>query len=297
MAETALVLGGSGFIGLHTANTLSEAGYTVRIFDLQPPEKLAPGQSFIKGDILDAQAVAEAVKGCDYVYHFAGIADIEECNNNPVESTRINIMGTMNVLDAAVKHKIKRVVFASTVYVYSNVGGFYRSAKQACENLIDNYNEQYSLNFTVLRYGSLYGPGAGPTNGIHKLIKSALETGEIVYNGDPEATREYIHVFDAARLTLEILKPEYENRHMILTGQERMKVVDMMRMISEMMPNRPQFRFGEKSLVAHYIMTPYSYVPRLGHKLTLNDRIDLGQGLLDCIAGAYESDKKIKNIA
>ena len=68
-----------------------------------------------------------------------------------------------------------------------------------------------------------------------------------------------------------------------------------MKMMSEMMPNAPQTRFGEATLAAHYAVTPYTYSPKVGHKLVRNDHIDLGQGILDCIAEFYEKqgeDKK-----
>jgi len=69
------VFGGSGFIGSHVADRLTEVGYDVAIFDLKPSPYLLPGQEIIIGDILDKKAVSDAVKGCDYIYNFAGMAD------------------------------------------------------------------------------------------------------------------------------------------------------------------------------------------------------------------------------
>ena len=285
---TVLVTGASGFVGSYTAQALSSSGYRVRIFDREVCPFLQDDQEMIIGDITDAQQVMDATKGCDYIYHFAGIADIEEARARPVDTCRINIEGTLNVLEAAKEHNIKRFVFASTVYVYSDRGAFYRVSKQACENYIETYQKTYDVPFTILRYGSLYGRRAGETNGIHRLISSALESDEIVYNGDPEAMREYIHVKDAARLSVEILNDSYENTHLILTGNERMRVTDLMRMIAEMLQHKPELKFGEKTLGAHYTMTPYSYNPKLAQKITAAAHIDLGQGLLDCIAEIRE---------
>lgn len=286
--STILVIGGSGFLGSHTANALSRAGHSVRVFDRTESRYLLPGQKMIVGDIMDANALSAAMNECDYVYHFAGIADIEESNEQPMETCRSNILGTCNALDVSVKNKIKRFIFASTVYVYSDSGGFYRVSKQACEGLIENYQRQYNLPYTILRYGSLYGRRAGPTNGIYRLIRAAIETGEITYKGSKEAMREYIHVADAASLSADILDKKYENRHFVLTGQERLRVADVMRMIAEMLPNKPRLNFSEEGKdSAHYIMTPYTYSPKIGHKLTSNDHIDLGQGLLDCIADMH----------
>ncbi len=286
--QKVLIIGGSGFLGSHTANALSRAGYAVRIFDHAESRYLQPGQEMVVGDITDSNALSAATNGCEYVYHFAGIADIEEANENPIETCRSNILGTCYALEASVKNQVKRFVFASTVYVYSDSGGFYRVSKQACEGFIESYQKRYGLPYTILRYGSLYGRRAGPTNGIYRLIRAAIETGEITYKGSREAVREYIHVADAARLSAEILDKQYENRHFVLTGQERLRVADIMRMIAEMLPNKPRLNFNEENRdSAHYIMTPYAYSPKIGHKLTSNDHIDLGQGLLDCIADMH----------
>ena len=292
---TVLLTGGSGFLGSYTANALTEAGFKVRIFDCEPSEFLTADQEMIVGDITDLDNVVEAAKDCDYIYHLAGIADIEEAKERPIDTGRINIVGTINALEAARINNIKRFVFASTVYVYSDRGSFYRVSKQACENYIETYKMVHDIPFTILRYGSLYGRRAGPTNGIYKLIKSAIDTGEIIYYGDENAMREYIHISDAARLSVEILDEQYENTHVILTGNERMKIVDIMRMIAEMLPNKPKLKFGEEVMAGHYVMTPYTYNPKLGQKLVGNNHIDLGQGLLDCIAELYEQGDNKKD--
>ncbi len=289
--STVLVTGGSGFLGSHVADALSAAGYRVRIFDVSQSQYLSGDQEMIIGDITDLDCVIDAAKGCDYIYHLAGIADIEYSKEHPIDTQRINIGGTLNVLEAARVNKVKRFVFSSTVYVYSDRGSFYRVSKQACENYIETYQSVYGLPFTILRYGSLYGRRAGETNGIYRLIKSAIESGQIVYYGDENAMREYIHISDAAKLSVDILGAEYENQHVILTGNERMKVVDIMRMIAEMLPNKPKLQFGEEVMAGHYVMTPYTYNPKIGQKLISAHHVDLGQGLLDCIAEMHENKR------
>jgi UDP-glucose 4-epimerase len=144
--------------------------------------------------------------------------------------------------------------------------------------------ERYRLNYTILRYGSLYGRRADDRNGIYGFLKQAMETGTIHYDGSGDATREYIHVTDAAKLSVQILAQEYANRHLVLTGQERMQVRNLLRMISEMLPNVTECSFGDQSADGHYVMTPYAFHPKVGHKLVANDYVDLGQGLLDCLA-------------
>ena len=118
----------------------------------------------------------------------------------------------------------RRFVFASTIYVYSESGSFYRASKQAAERFIETYHERYDLDYSILRYGSLYGRRADARNGIYRMLHEALERHSITYHGSGEAIREYIHVEDAARMSVQVLAPEFANRHLILTGQERLRI-------------------------------------------------------------------------
>ncbi len=283
-----VVFGGSGFLGSHVADALTDAGYRVRIFDRSPSSYLREGQQMVVGDIMDRDAVARAAQGCDYVYNFAGIADIDDAKDRPLDTANANIIGNLHALEAAHAAGAKRFIFASTVYVYSESGSFYRASKQAAERFVEAYYERYQLPFSILRYGSLYGRRADQRNGIYRLLKQALDKRTISYEGSADAMREYIHVRDAARLSARILSDEFANRHLILTGQERMPVKNLMGMISEMIPGGVQLSFGGKRDEGHYVMTPYAFHPKVGHKLVANDYVDLGQGLLDCLAELHE---------
>ena len=122
-----------------------------------------------------------------------------------------------------------------TVYVYSREGGFYRCSKQSSEHYVEEYQKAYGLDYTILRYGSLYGPRADNTNGLFRIVDSALKSGKIQYKGDIESMREYIHVEDAARASVSILDQEFINDSIILTGQEPMRVLDLLKILAEIM--------------------------------------------------------------
>ena len=289
MNNNVIVYGGSGFLGSHVADALSNAGYKVRIFDQVKSPYLRNDQIMIVGDLLDLECVVSAAKGCDIIYNFAGLADIDDAANRPVDTAKLNIVGTIHALEAARQHKCKRFIFASSVYVYSEAGSFYRASKQSAERFIETYQEKYGLDYTILRYGSLYGRRADERNGIYRFLKQALEEKKITYKGNSEAYREYIHVEDAARLSVQILDNDYKNRHIVLTGQEKMSVKNLLRMISEMLSNEIKLYFENKSS-EHYVLTPYSFNPKVGNKLVANDYVDIGQGLLDCLAELYEKN-------
>ena len=284
----AVVFGGSGFVGSHVADCLTEAGYDVAIYDLQPSPYLLPGQELIMGDILDSRAVSGAVAGCDYVYNFAGIADLDDATARPLTTVEQNVMGTAVILEAALRSGANRFVQASTIYVHSDKGGFYRCSKQAAELYVEEYHRRFGLNYTILRYGTIYGPRADSRNSIYRYLKQALDDGKIVCAGTGEEIREYIHVRDAAHLSVTILGDEYRNQQVTITGHHPMRFKDMLHMVREILGNRVGIEFSGGELnPAHYSTTPYSFGPRMGRKLVTNHYVDMGQGLLECINEIY----------
>jgi UDP-glucose 4-epimerase len=274
------VFGGSGFLGSHVCDKLSDAGHAVTIFDINPSPWLRPEQRFLLGDVLDEAAVNRAAEGAEAVYNFAGIADIGEAESRPLDTARFNILGNATVLEAARKAGARRFIFASSLYVYSKDGGFYRCSKQACEPFIEHYHQAFGLDYTILRYGSLYGPRADKRNAIYRFVREALESGRIEYFGHPTALREYIHAEDAAECSVEILKPEYANCAIVLSGSQPMRVGDLLKMISEMLGGGIEFSFLGEGQTGHYEITPYSFNPRVGKKMSPRLSTDLGQGIL-----------------
>jgi len=286
-----IVFGGSGLIGSHVADRLTEVGYDVTIFDLKPSPYLLPGQEIIIGDILDKKAVFDAVKGCDYIYNFAGMADLDAATTEPLKTIEQNIVGTAILLEATLRSRAKRFIQASTIYVYSDTGGFYRCSKQAAELYVEEYNRKFGLEYTILRYGTVYGPRADSRNSIYRYLKQALDEERIDCGGTGEETREYIHVRDAAQLSVDILADKYRNKQVIITGHHPMRLRDMLYTIREILSNRIEINFeASKSDTPHYNITPYSFVPKIGRKLVTHEYVDMGQGLLECISEIYDQD-------
>lgn len=279
-----LVCGGTGFLGSHVTDALTEAGYAVRIYDRVPSPHLLDGQEMIVGDMLDLDALAKAARGCSAVYNFAAIADIDESRARPLEALKINVLGNAHALEAARRAKAERFVLASSLYVYSRSGAFYRASKQAAEQYTETFQEEFGLDYTIVRYGSLYGRRADERNGIYRMLRSALTEGRVRYAGTGEELREYIHVDDAARLSVEILGPAYKNMPVTLTGHHPMRVRDVMEMIREMLDGKVKLEFDNEAISGHYNITPYSYHPKLAKKLVSALYTDMGQGLLDCMA-------------
>ena len=288
MKEKVVVIGGSGFVGSHLADALTDAGYDVSIFDIIASPWLREEQEMVVGDIIrDEESLAKCLSGACAVYHLAGIADIGQASNSPRMTVEKNIIGSTIVLESCLNAKVERFLFASTVYVYSQQGSFYRVSKQAVELLIEAYHERFGLDYTILRYGSLYGPRAQEWNGLKRFVTQGIKEERIVYPGTGEERREYIHVRDAARLSVQAMDPEYASQRLTITGTQILTSRDLLRMIKEIIGKDIELEFSpEGSLYqeSHYSLTPYRYTPRPGKKIVPNEFVDLGEGILELVA-------------
>ncbi len=263
------ILGGSGFLGSHVVDALVRKGHKVKVFDIKRSIWLPKGIKMYKGDILNTKSLDKAIKGADIVFHFAALADLDRALKDPINSVKINILGTVLALEMCRKHNIKRFIYASTIYVNSVEGGFYRSSKKAGEDYIKEYKKIYNLNYTILRFGSLYGERANETNGVRKIIKSAIENNKISYNGNKRAVREYINVSDASKACVEILKKKYNNKHIILTGTKKIKVSHFLSHLSKILNISKKIEFKNLKTTGHYVVSPYTYKPEKAEKFVL----------------------------
>jgi UDP-glucose 4-epimerase len=287
----AIVFGGSGFVGSHVADALSDAGHEVTVADVVPSQHLREGQRFADCDVTDFEAVRAAVAGHDAVYHFAGLADIGEARDRARETALVNVQGTVNLLEAARIAGARRFVFASTIYVVGESGSFYRVSKQAAELYVEEYEREYGLAYTILRFGTLYGRRADAKNSIHRYLRQALAERKIVAYGTGDELREYIHVADAARLSAEILADEYANQHLILAGHHPLRFRELLTLIREIVGEDveldvradPDDEHLSRLYAGHYSVTPYAFRPRLSRKLVSTSYVDIGEGLLDVL--------------
>jgi len=284
MAKKVLVVGGSGFLGSHVADELTEKGYEVTIFDQKRSSWINDNQKFIESDLLDREHVIKNLEGFNFVIHFAGIADIGESKEKPLETIETNIIGTANLLEGCRKNKIEKFIFASSVYVFSKYGSFYGKSKQACELLIEEYQNEFSLDYIHVRYGSLYGPRAQEWNGLKKYISEIIKNKQIDFSGNGEEKREYIHVKDAAIMTANLLESDEKNIAVNITGHQVISTLDLFKLIFEVLQLEEKINLSKESnVVSHYKISPYSFQPKESKKLVPKKFIDIGQGVLEII--------------
>lgn len=288
-----IVFGGSGFLGSYVADELTARGCDVTIYDRQKSPYLKSNQSMVIGDILDYEHVlGELQKGYKIVYNFAGLADINVAIKDPLRTVHLNIVGNTNILEACRQTNVKRFVYASSAYVFSSKGSFYGVSKQSSEKLIEEYKDQFGLDFTIIRYGSVYGDRADPQNRIYRIIEQAIKEKRVIFTGNGEEEREYIHVRDAASLSVDILDEKYTNQHLILTGIQKFKYSELLNMIKEIFNDEIEIEYLNQDYKGHYMITPYSFHPTIGRKIVNNPYIDFGQGLLEVISALHKKIEK-----
>ena len=164
------------FLGSHVSDQFYKLkNYNVTIFDKQKSKFLKKRQKMVVGDIMNFKLLKKTLINKDYVFNFSGISQLDIAINKPFKTAKFNILGLLNILEACKLNKVQRFIQASSIYSLSNDGGFYSCSKRAAEDYIREYEKKFHLNYTILRYGSLYGVRADKTNGIFKIIDYAIK--------------------------------------------------------------------------------------------------------------------------
>jgi UDP-glucose 4-epimerase len=258
-----LIIGGSGFLGRNIVKNLIQKKHKVIVLDKVKSNFKNSNLIFIKGDINNYGLLEKIIKNkVDVIYNFAAIADIDEAMRKPLQTIEVNILGNIKVLELCKKYKTKRYIFASTVYVHSSQGGFYKVSKQSSELFIEEYFKRHKVNYTILRYGSVFGPGASENNGISKILYKALKYNKLEYSGTQKAVRKFIHVKDAAELSVSCLSSKFKNKNLLITGNKIYKIKYVLKLISQKFKIKSKLIFKNKKNKGHYDYSPYSYKPK-----------------------------------
>ena len=243
-----LVTGGGGFIGSHVVDRLLEKGMTPRIFDLSASPYHSPLEvETFTGSITDAANLDLAMRDCDAVIHLAAVADVGHVLADPVLAEEVNTRGTLNVLEAACRAKVSRVVYGSTTWVYSDCveqavdeetpipapRHLYTATKLAGETYCAGYAELYDLESTILRFGIPYGPRARAAGVVAKFTDLAFEGKALTIAGDGSTTRSFIYVEDLAEGIVAALAPEAAGRTYNLSGEEVVTILEIAERVQE----------------------------------------------------------------
>ncbi|MFX0094783.1 MAG: NAD-dependent epimerase/dehydratase family protein [Candidatus Hodarchaeota archaeon] len=228
------VTGGSGFIGSHVVDKLVQAGHEVRIIDTIPSHR--NDVEYVSTNIVRFEELQKGVEDLDVLYHLAAASNVNHYVEKPLYSSQINVMGTLNLLEACRRYDVNRFIFASTVWVYGASNGLetdeqtlislkgaghpYTSSKIASELFIQDYAQLYGQKFTILRYGIPYGPRARKGTVIPIFVQRALSGQDIVIFGKGDSGRNFIYIEDLAEGNVCALSQKAENEVYNMDGSE-----------------------------------------------------------------------------
>lgn len=212
-----LVTGGAGFIGSNIVGELLKRNYEVKVLDnfstgkRENLQKLGKDIELIEGDIRSYHIVKDAVHGVDVILHQAALPSVPRSINDPITSNEVNVTGTLNILEAARKNNVQKIVFASSSSVYGdnpklpkdesmipNPLSPYAVSKLSGEKYCNVFSRIYGLKTVALRYFNVFGPGQDPNSQysavIPKFIKAIMADESPVIFGDGEQSRDFTFV-------------------------------------------------------------------------------------------------------
>ena len=247
-----LVTGGSGFIGSHVVDKLRARGHEPVIYDLRPSPWHQPGAvDTVLGSITDREALERALHSCDAVAHLAAVADVNDVHAEPEDAERVNARGTVAVLEAARRAGVKRIVYASTIWVYSDCedeavdedtllpapSHLYTSTKLAGELYCKAYQELYGIDYTILRFGIPYGPRAREAAVVPAFVNKAFKGEPLTLAGDGSQSRRFVYVEDLADGVALGLSEIATNRVYNLASNENVTIKQIAETVKDLIGN------------------------------------------------------------
>jgi UDP-glucose 4-epimerase len=259
----ALVTGGAGFIGSNVVGLLLGEGHEAVVLDdisSGYEENLHDEAGFVRGDVTDREVVDSAMTGCDVVFHLAASVGNTRSIDDPARDSQVNAIGTVNVLESARTHGIRRVVFSSSAGIFGELKTLpiredhpqdpdspYGVSKLAAEKMCLVYNKLYDMSNVCLRYFNVYGLHQrydAYGNVIPIFAERILRGIEVVIFGDGEQTRDFVNVADVARANYLAGTTDGVRGVFNLGSGSRITINDLARMMAELSGTTPAIVHG-----------------------------------------------------
>lgn len=237
-----LVTGGAGFIGSHLTDKLIEQGHEVSVIDnlsTGKKENINPKAEFHEVDICDFEKIKPLFEGVDFVFHLAAIPRVPLSIENPVLTSKVNILGTVNVFKSAIDQKCKRIIFASSSSVYGNQDRLpleesmapnplspYGLQKLSGEQFAKLFIDLYGMPIVCLRFFNVYGPRIDFNSDyslvLGKFLRLKFENKPLTIFGDGEQTRGFCFVDDVVDANIKAMESKkIKGGEVINVGQEK----------------------------------------------------------------------------
>ncbi len=279
MNKKYLVTGASGFIASHISDYLSLKGYNVILFDKKKSKFKRGNQKMIIGNVNNLKDITKATKNVHTIFHFAANADLSDSNKKPFETIENNILSTIKLLKASIKNKVKKIIFASSIYAISEQGGIYSTTKLSSEMIIERLCKKFNLKYVMLRFGTVYGERANKFNTVKKFVDDAISYKKIFRETKGNEIRSYIHVKDVTKIVFESTKKKYENGYYNVFGGKKIVVKNLLNILKKNIPSLKVFYSKSDKRKYNYKINPFTYRLRKGKNIRLRKYISVEEGI------------------
>jgi len=305
-----LVTGGAGFIGSHLVEKLAETGNTVTVIDnydpLYDPEikkdnikeiRKKYDITLFENDILDASALEDIFRNGGFykVIHLAAKAGIRQSLMDPVNYSRVNVQGTINILECAKKYETGHVIFASSSSVYGKdiespfkesekkliPISIYASTKIAGELICRNYSETYGLNITCLRFFTAYGPRQRPEMAIHKFTEKMYNNEPIDVFGEGKLERDFTYIDDIVSGIMKSLEKVFEFEIFNLGRGEKVDLNHVINLLEKYSGKKADIRY--KPVPKGDVPLTFADISKARKNLGYNPSTDIENGIEEFI--------------
>ncbi len=283
MSKKFLVTGASGFIGSHVADFLTSKGHEVLLFDKRFSKFKKKNQKMLLGDMNNSKNLEKILRNVNTLFHFAASADLNVSNQRPFETVENNILGTVKILKACVKNKVKKIIFASSIYARSEQGGIYSTSKLSSEMIIERICRKFKLKFVILRFGTVYGERANKFNTVQNFIENAKKKFKIYRETKGNEIRNYIHVKDVAKIVYASTQKKYENGYYNIFGDKKIMVKELLGIIKSQVPKLKIHYAKKDNRKYNYKVNPFTYKLRKGKNFKLKKYISIKNGIFKLI--------------
>ena len=200
-------------------------------------------------------------------------------NKKPFHTIENNINGTVKIFKAALKNKVKKIIFASSIYARSEQGGIYSTTKLASEMILERLCKKFKIKFVILRFGTVYGERSNKFNTVNNFIIDAKRKKKIYRGTKGNEIRSYIHVKDVAKIVYKSLQKKYENSYMNVFGSKKTTVKKLLNTIKEKIPKLKILYSKKDNRMYNYKINPFTYKIRVGKIIKLEKYIKLQDGI------------------
>ena len=293
MAEKKVVIfGAAGFVGRNLSEYLSK---TYKVVEADAAESSSPfGNEYIRVDITDHEGVLKVVSGADYVVHLAAHA-LGPSMTDPIMNAKVNIVGTLNILEAARKQNVSKVVFTSASSIVGdttvspvpenapvNPKTPYGVAKFACENYLRIYGELWSLDYVIFRLFNIYGPHQ--RGGLIPSIHGKISQGKPVeITGDGKQVRDFIYVKDSLEFIEKAIVEDRISRTILNMGTGKgTTIIDVVNIVFKTMGKAPSVQYlpARKGEISNFVADTtrlrelFGFVPETPIETGITETVD-----------------------